>query len=116
MPLFVYNYGCKKPCVTYTQTPMLTVTSISHSALANGPWTWQSTQFNNVNNPDLGYTPYYRFCDYIENVWPSESRTYPSETTKVPGPEGVGVDKAIDGYAKWFTEYMLPGCKCSRRF
>ncbi|KAK5662263.1 hypothetical protein OQA88_8168 [Cercophora sp. LCS_1] len=42
------------------------------------------------------------FCDYIENMWPGYSE-------KAPGPQGVGVQKALEGYAKWFTEQMLPG-------
>ncbi|OTB03266.1 hypothetical protein M426DRAFT_322045 [Hypoxylon sp. CI-4A] len=69
------------------------------AALENGPWTWQSGQFYSENS--LGYTPYYQFCDYVENVWPNS-------TNAVPGPEGVGLTKALDGYAKWFTEVELP--------
>ncbi|KAK3935105.1 peptidase S28 [Diplogelasinospora grovesii] len=70
------------------------------AALENGPWSWQETQFYLTTT--LGYTPYYRFCDYIENVWPNS-------TNPVPGPEGVGQCKALEGYAKWFTEVLLPG-------
>ncbi|KAI0389296.1 peptidase S28 [Xylariaceae sp. FL0594] len=70
------------------------------SAIENGPWTWQSGQFYSANN--LGYTPFYRWCDYVENVWPNSSN-------KIPGPEGVGLAKALDGYAKWWTELQLPG-------
>lgn len=70
------------------------------AALEYGPWQWQSTQF--YSESTLGYTPYYQFCDYIENVWPNS-------TNKVPGPEGVGQCKALEGYAKWFTEVELPG-------
>lgn len=29
----------------------------------------------------------------------------------MPGPEGVGKDKAIDGYARWMTEQYMAGCK-----
>ncbi|KAI1399038.1 peptidase S28, partial [Hypoxylon fuscum] len=65
------------------------------SALENGPWTWQSGQF-------YSGAPYYRFCNYIENVWPNS-------TNPVPGPEGVGLTKALEGYAKWFKEVSLPG-------
>ncbi|KAK3395055.1 peptidase S28 [Podospora didyma] len=70
------------------------------SALEWGPWTWQSTQF--YSTPNLGYSPYYQFCDFIENVWPNS-------TNKVPGAAGVGLFKALDGYAKWFKEVQLPG-------
>ncbi|SPQ26465.1 40fb040e-439d-4494-9381-05300f302a92 [Thermothielavioides terrestris] len=75
------------------------------SAIESGPWQWQSGQFYSITT--LGYTPYYRFCDYIENVWPNS-------TNKVPGPWGVGLSKALDGYAKYFTEEVLPGaCESS---
>jgi hypothetical protein len=72
------------------------------SALETGPWQWQSTQFYSVNIQ--GYTPYYRFCDYVENVWPNS-------TNKVPGARGVGLTKALDGYAKFVREEVLPGCE-----
>lgn len=72
------------------------------SALEWGPWQWQSSQFYSVKNS--GYNPYYRFCDYVENVWPNS-------TNKVPGALGVGLLKALDGYAKWVKEELLPGCK-----
>ncbi|KAI0002342.1 peptidase S28 [Xylariaceae sp. FL0662B] len=70
------------------------------AALENGPWLWQSGQF--FSTTTLGYTPYYQFCDYVENVWPNS-------TKPAPGPEGVGLAKALAGYAKWFTEVELPG-------
>ncbi len=37
-----------------------------------------------------------------QNVWPNS-------TNKVPGARGVGLTKALNGYAKWFTETLLPG-------
>lgn len=47
---------------------MLRLTICPASALENGPWTWQSSQF--YSESTLGYNPYYRFCDYIEvNSW-----------------------------------------------
>ncbi|EAQ84476.1 hypothetical protein CHGG_08490 [Chaetomium globosum CBS 148.51] len=70
------------------------------AALEWGPWQWQSTQFYSVKN--TGYTPYYRFCDYVENVWPNS-------TNKVPGARGVGLAKALDGYAKYVKEEVIPG-------
>ncbi|KAI1080058.1 peptidase S28 [Whalleya microplaca] len=70
------------------------------AALENGPWTWQSGQFYSATSE--GYTPYYQFCDYIENV-------FPNTTSAVPGAEGVGLVRAIEGYAKWFKEVSLPG-------
>ncbi|CAM1508761.1 Fc.00g056090.m01.CDS01 [Cosmosporella sp. VM-42] len=70
------------------------------SALENGPWSWQSTQF--YSEKVQGYNDYYQFCDYIENVWPNSTKS-------VPGPEGVGTSKALEGYAKWAREVLIPG-------
>ncbi|KAK3291587.1 peptidase S28 [Chaetomium fimeti] len=70
------------------------------SALETGPWQWQSTQFYSVDVQ--GYTPYYRFCDFVENVWPNS-------TNKVPGARGVGLTKALEGYAKFVREEVIPG-------
>ena len=73
-------------------------------ALAWGPWTWQSNQF--FSSALLGYSPYHRFCDYIEGVYPQSNLA-----SKVPGTEGVGLEPALEGYARWFTEKLLPGCE-----
>ncbi|KAL2178375.1 serine carboxypeptidase S28-domain-containing protein [Thermothelomyces heterothallicus CBS 202.75] len=70
------------------------------AALEWGPWEWQSGQFYSFNT--TGYNPFYRFCDYVENVWPNS-------TNKVPGPGGVGLTKALDGYAKYVKEQVIPG-------
>ncbi|KAI0019858.1 serine carboxypeptidase S28-domain-containing protein [Xylariomycetidae sp. FL0641] len=69
------------------------------AAIENGPWQWQGGQFysESVN----GFTPYYQFCDYVENAWPNTSHP-------VPGPEGVGLTKALNGYAKWWIDLALP--------
>ncbi|KAL8354216.1 hypothetical protein RB601_003867 [Gaeumannomyces tritici] len=78
-------------------------------AIENGPWLWQSTQFYSANK-DLGgpgFNSFHRFCDYVEGAWPGS-------TTPVPGEKGVGSCKAVEGYAKWFTELWLPGqCESS---
>ncbi|KAK3316878.1 serine-type peptidase-like protein [Apodospora peruviana] len=71
------------------------------SALENGPWMWQSTQF--YSEKTLGYNLYYQFCDYIENVFPNTTNP------KIPSAKGVGVAKALDGYAKWVKEVLIPG-------
>ncbi|KAJ5766315.1 Peptidase S28 [Penicillium nucicola] len=65
------------------------------SALENGPWLWQSNSFY------TGYSSFFEFCDYIENV--------EAGAKKVPGHNGVGLEKALAGYAKWFTEVYFPG-------
>ena len=31
--------------------------------------------------------------------------------SSIPGPEGVGLEKALNGYAKWTKEQLIPGCK-----
>ncbi|KAB5536262.1 putative serine peptidase [Coniochaeta sp. 2T2.1] len=66
------------------------------AALENGPWSWQSHDFRS------GYSSFFEFCDYVENVWPGS-------TAQAPGAGGVGLQKALDGYAKWAQEIMLPG-------
>ncbi|KAF4126088.1 Serine carboxypeptidase S28 [Geosmithia morbida] len=68
------------------------------AALENGPWSWQSGQYYTGTERQ---NPYYQFCDYVENAWPN--------STEVPGPEGVGLHKALDGYARWVKELLLPG-------
>lgn len=30
---------------------------------------------------------------------------------RLPGPNGVGLNKALHGYAKWFKDIYFPGCK-----
>ncbi|KLU89454.1 endoprotease, partial [Magnaporthiopsis poae ATCC 64411] len=75
-------------------------------ALEYGPWTLQSTDFYSANKTlgGVGYNAFHRFCDYVENVWPGSTTTL-----AIPGEAGVGTHKAIEGYAKWFTEIALPG-------
>ncbi|KAK3349774.1 serine-type peptidase-like protein [Lasiosphaeria hispida] len=68
-------------------------------ALSSGPRMWQSTQF--YTSTLLKSNPFYDFCDHIENV---ELNSGP-----VPGAEGIGLPRALNGYAKWFTEQYLPG-------
>ncbi|KAK0617504.1 serine carboxypeptidase S28-domain-containing protein [Immersiella caudata] len=74
------------------------------SALEWGPWTWQENQFSSVNT--RGFSPYHRFCDYIENAYLPSNGTI---AKTLPGPKGVGLDKALDGYARWMINSMLPG-------
>jgi hypothetical protein len=37
-------------------------------------------------------------------MWPGSDQT-------TPGEKGVGLCKALNGYAKWSKEVMIPGCK-----
>lgn len=62
------------------------------SALENGPWLWQSNQFYYNGG-------FFDFCDAVENVTPNGT---------VPGAEGVGLEKALTGYAAWFNGTLLP--------
>ncbi|KAJ5935397.1 Peptidase S28 [Penicillium verhagenii] len=64
------------------------------SALQNGPWLWQSNSFY------TGYSEFFEFCDYVEGVEAGAS--------VVPGADGVGLKKALSGYAKWFKTVYFP--------
>ncbi|CAK7271425.1 hypothetical protein SEPCBS57363_004611 [Sporothrix epigloea] len=69
-------------------------------ALALGPFSFQDTQF--CSNSLFNQSYYNQFCDYIENMWPDSSNA-------LPGKEGVGVAKALEGYASWISTQILPG-------
>ncbi|OAA59573.1 serine-type peptidase [Niveomyces insectorum RCEF 264] len=71
------------------------------AALVAGPASWQDHDF------DTDYSTFFQFCDYVENAFPG------SNVTTVPGPDGVGLDKALAGYAKWYTEVAFPGACAS---
>lgn len=80
---------------------MFGLESVEHNddfmaALEWAPWLWQGNQFYT----DTGF---WTWCDYIED---SVNQTDPS---KIPGEEGVGLEKALAGYAKWGKEYYFPG-------
>ncbi|KAI6245863.1 putative extracellular serine carboxypeptidase [Erysiphe necator] len=64
-------------------------------ALENGPWLWQANSFT------TGYSKFYQFCDAIENVQAGASLT--------PDENGVGLEKALQGYANWTKSVLLPG-------
>ncbi|KAK8022241.1 hypothetical protein PG993_013008 [Apiospora rasikravindrae] len=70
-------------------------------ALLNGPATWQGSQFYTLEQD--GVVPLFQFCDYIENVFPNSTNA-----TYILNQNGVGVEKALNGYAKWFVEVYLP--------
>ncbi|KAH6680540.1 putative serine protease K12H4.7 [Halenospora varia] len=65
------------------------------AALENGPWLWQSNSFY------TNYSGFYKFCDAIENVQAGAAVT--------PDANGVGLQKALDGYANWTKTTLLPG-------
>ncbi|KAH8886065.1 endoprotease endo-Pro [Thozetella sp. PMI_491] len=69
------------------------------SALESAAWQWQATDFT------TGYSGFYQFCDYVENM-------FPNVTTPAPGPEGVGLCKALNGFARWSKEFLAPDNSC----
>ena len=69
------------------------------TAIENGPWLWQSIQFYS------NYSSFYQFCDFVENV--AAAGNFSNAT--VPDAKGVGMRKALNGYAKWFRTTFLPG-------
>ena len=68
------------------------------AVLPDGPYLWQSSTFASPNE----YFLY--FCDSIEGV---ANQALPS----LPGADGVGLEKALAGYANWTKEWLVPGCK-----
>lgn len=100
------------------------------SALENGPWQWQGHNFASNYSDFCKLTPILPlevlrkhlgaslltvvctvlFCDSVENVGP----LYPNSTV-TPGAEGVGLEKALEGYANWVKTELLPGCKLTLR-
>lgn len=65
-------------------------------AIASGPYEWQATDLS-----DGPGGPFYQFCDYVENA--------NGHGATVPGAAGVGLEKALAGYAAWFYNLSLPG-------
>ncbi|KAF7596990.1 hypothetical protein BBP40_011356 [Aspergillus hancockii] len=66
------------------------------AVLPSGPYLWQSNTFA------TGYSDFFAFCDAVENV--------EAGAAIVPGAEGVGLQKALAGYAHWFNSTILPDC------
>lgn len=65
------------------------------AALEWGPWLWQSNQFYTNGG-------FFTWCDFIENA------VNETDSSKIPGAEGVGMEKALAGYARWGKEYYFP--------
>ena len=64
--------------------------------LANGPYLWQGNDF-------YANTGFFEWCDYIEDS------VGQNNTAALPGPDGVGLTKALKGYATWTKKILLPG-------
>jgi hypothetical protein len=67
------------------------------SVLENGPWLWQSNSFYS------NYSGFYQFCDAVEGVEAGAAVT--------PDANGVGLWKALAGYANFVNTSIVPGCK-----
>lgn len=65
--------------------------------LENGPWSWQENAFYG------GYSEFFQFCDAVENATPG---SYANTSVS-----GVGLEKALEGYAGWVNSSVIPGCK-----
>ena len=79
---------------------MFKMESVEHNddfmaALENAPFLWQDNQFYTNGG-------FFEWCDYVENA----VNATPAE---LPGAEGVGLQKALAGYAKWWKEVEFPG-------
>jgi hypothetical protein len=133
----VLLHGSKKE--QYDLKAKFGLESVEHNddfmgALENGPWLWQGEIFWGLDffvsialliltvnrQPILQdavcpllilldlhlltvHRGFFQWCDYIEN---SVNQT---NKALLPGAEGVGVTKALDGYAKWWKEVFFPG-------
>ncbi|USP82861.1 hypothetical protein yc1106_10135 [Curvularia clavata] len=73
--------------------------------LSGDPQLWYTMQFDFLVAPDV--TNSYMWCDAIEGVWDPVTRNYTH--SKLPGIEGVGVEKALKNWGKWMKYYKLPG-------
>ena len=85
----------------YKLKKMFGLESVEHNtdfaaALLNGPWLWQGNQFD----PEFS-EGFFLWCDYIEN---SVNQT---DKAKLPGAEGVGLEKALEGFATWSKDYFF---------
>jgi len=76
------------------------------AALENGPWLWQSNSFT------TGYSGFFKFCDYIEGIYTSNSTNSTGSYPTTPSAEGVGLETALEGYAAWSTKELVPN-QCS---
>ncbi|KAH7317866.1 peptidase S28 [Rhexocercosporidium sp. MPI-PUGE-AT-0058] len=79
---------------------MFGLESVEHNddvmrVLRSGVFSWQDNSFTS------GYSVFYQFCDSIENVEAGAAVT--------PDVNGIGLTKALAGYAKFVNETIIPG-------
>ncbi|CAK7227153.1 hypothetical protein SCUCBS95973_006446 [Sporothrix curviconia] len=72
------------------------------NVLLNGPALWQSHDFY------TNYSQVFEFCDYVENAIAGVFNSSCTPGT-APSATGVGLKKALNGYAKWTKDVLLPG-------
>ena len=65
------------------------------AVLPNGPYQWQSNDFY------TGYSLFFQWCDAVENAVPGSGTSTPAT--------GVGLEKALVGYANWIKTVIVPG-------
>jgi hypothetical protein len=68
---------------------------------------WSKSEFvldGRYCNQFYANSGFYTFCDYVEGVSSNSSNS-----SKLPGPAGVGLKTALAGYADWFKTEFLPG-------
>ena len=69
-------------------------------ALEWAPWLWQGNQFYYNSG-------FFTWCDFVENA------VNETDPAKIPGAEGVGVEKALQGFANWSKWYFPGWCKAT---
>ncbi|KAL2059832.1 hypothetical protein VTL71DRAFT_9987 [Oculimacula yallundae] len=79
---------------------MFGLESVEHNAdfmnvVGLAVYSWQGNSFTS------GYSFFYQFCDAVENV--------AAGAAIVPDANGVGLNKALVGYAKFVNETVIPG-------
>ena len=76
-------------------------------ALAIPIFQWQAHTFT------TGYHRFFQFCDAVENVAsPVDSNTPAvNRSAAIPDASGVGLPKALDGYAAWMRSYIPGYCR-----
>ncbi|KAK4224179.1 peptidase S28 [Podospora fimiseda] len=77
-------------------------------ALAGVLFRWQNVQFYTSGQYD-GTVPHYEFCDYVEGIWPNSTTS-----GMIPGKNGVGLNRALEGYSKYYRDVYVPDNQCNR--
>jgi hypothetical protein len=81
-------------------------------AIENGPWLWQSNSFY------TGYSGFFQFCDAIQVRFvlcinflalANLKQNVVAGAAVTPDANGVGLEKALTGYANWVNTTLIPG-------